>query len=120
MTPLVDYGVFVGKFTDAYGNYLTSREINIKSIDSGKVWTVMTYAAQDVPNDPNYSENAILGDLPAGKYEVTFLNNYQYHKYKFTIRPGAITYISFKSGEGFAAATPLPEEGSAFSTPSAH
>ena len=101
MVPPTDCGVLVGQFKDAYGSYLTARTVWIKSESSGKTWTIFTYANQQVKNDPYYKENLVLGDLPAGKYKVTFLNNYQYFDYAVTISPGAITPISFISGKGF-------------------
>jgi murein DD-endopeptidase MepM/ murein hydrolase activator NlpD len=118
--PLIDYGVFVGSFTDANGFFLTSREVWIKSVSTGENWTVKTYAAQDVTNDPAYKENVVLGDLPVGKYEITYLNNYKYHKFIFTIQPEAITYITFKSNEGFQVGSPRANELTTFNPPNSH
>lgn len=115
--PNIDYGVFVGKFTDAYGHYLTARTVNIESLTTGKKWSVKTYAAQDMSNDPNYRENVALGDLPVGSYEVTFYYNYQTYNYTFSIKPGAITFVSFVNKEGFSPGTLEPSEFQAFSTP---
>ncbi len=105
MAPPIDCGVFAGRFVDAYDKFITAREVWITSLATGKNWTVKTYAAQDVPNDPYYRENVVLGDLPAGRYQVTYLNNYQYYKLEFTINPGMVTFIYFKSGEGFTSTT---------------
>jgi len=113
MAPPVDCGIFVGRFVDAYDKYITAREVWITSLTTGESWTVKTYATQDVPNDPYYKENVALGDLPVGKYKVTYLNNYQYYKLEFAINPGMITFIYFKSGEGFTsvALDPTPLTG---------
>jgi murein DD-endopeptidase MepM/ murein hydrolase activator NlpD len=118
--PNIDYGVFVGKFTNDYGQYLLSKKITIEALSSGKKWNIYTYAALDVPNDPNYQENVTLGDLPAGKYRVTFLNNYEYFTYDFSISPGAITYVEFVSKKGFSAGIPEPAEAGSFSPQKSH
>lgn len=101
MVPAIDHGTLVGQFKDSYNYYSTNRVVWVKSIATEKVWTMYTYASQTLNNDPYYQENLVLGDLPAGKYEITFLYNYKYYKYPITISPGAITYITFTSKEGF-------------------
>jgi murein DD-endopeptidase MepM/ murein hydrolase activator NlpD len=117
MAPPVDSGVLVGRFVDAYDKYITAREVWITSLSTGENWTVKTYAAQDVPNDPYYKENVVLGDLPSGNYLVTYLNNYQYYKLEFTINPGVVTFVYFKSGEGFETTSLDPAPLTGFTSP---
>ena len=117
MAPPTDCGVLVGQFKNSYNDYLLSKQVLIKSLETGKTRVVYTYAAQDVMNDENYQENFVLGDLPAGKYEITFLNNYQYYVFNITISPGAITYVKFKTDVGFTIATPAPADASSFLIP---
>jgi hypothetical protein len=77
----------------------------------------LTYAAQQVHNDAYYQENLALGDLPVGNYTITILNNYHYYDYPIKISPGAVTFISFTSGQGFAAGRPAQEDTNSFLIP---
>jgi murein DD-endopeptidase MepM/ murein hydrolase activator NlpD len=117
MSPSIDHGVFVGAFLNKYGTFLNNRDVWITSKTTGEVWKMKTYYAQATSNDPFYSENLVLGDLDVGEYEIMFLNNYIYNKYTFTIQPGAITYIRFKSGEGFSTTLPDASELTGFFPP---
>jgi hypothetical protein len=101
MVPTIGNGTLVGQFKDNYGYFLTSRTVLVKSKSNTANWTVYTYASQTLNNDSYYQENLALGDIPAGDYEVTFLNNFNFYKYSITISPGAITYITFTSNKGF-------------------
>jgi len=120
MSPSIDHGVFVGEFLNKYGTYLNDREVWITSKSTGYIWKMRTYYAQATPNDLFYSENLILGDLDVGEYEITFLNNYVYNKFTFTIQPGAITYVKFKSGEGFSTELPDASELTGFTPPTSN
>lgn len=117
MSPSIDHGVFVGAFLNKYGTFLNDRDVWITSKATGYVWKMKTYYAQATSNDLFYSENLVLGDLDVGEYEITFLNNYVYNKYTFTIQPGAITYVRFKSGEGFSTTLPDASELTGFTPP---
>ena len=116
-SPSIDHGVFVGAFLNKYGTFLNDREVWITSLSTGEVWKMKTYYAQATSNDLYYSENIVLGDLDVGQYEITFLNNYLYNKFIFTIQPGAITYVRFKSGEGFSTTLPDASELTGFIPP---
>lgn len=120
ISPSVDHGVFVGAFQNKYGTFLNDRDVWITSLSTGEVWKMKTYYAQTTSNDLYYSENMVLGDLDVGEYEITFLNNYVYNKYTFTIRPGAITYVKFKTGEGFSTALPDASELTGFIPPTSN
>ncbi len=102
MVPPINNGVLVGQIKDVYGYFLTGRELWIRSKNGNYNWTVFTYASPIMNNDGYYNENLALSDLPAGDYEVTFLNNFKYNKFSFSIFPGAITCISYTPGNGFA------------------
>jgi len=118
ISPSIDHGVFVGAFLNKYGTFLNDRDVWITSLSTGEVWKTKTYYAQATSNDLYYSENIVLGDLDVGQYEITFLNNYLYQKYIFAIQPGAITFVRFKSGEGFSTTLPDASELTGFIPPS--
>jgi len=117
MVPPTDCGVLVGQFKDTYGDYLTSKTVWIQAESTGKSWTILTYANQQVKNDAYYKENLVLGDLQTGKYKVTILNNYQYYTEEISISPGAITPIAFVSGQGFKSWEPPSVDAGSFLLP---
>lgn len=101
MSPPIDSGILVGQIKDDYGYFMTGKEIWVKSASGEKNWTIYTYASQTMNNDAYYNENLVLSDLPAGQYEITFLNNYKYNKFTFKISPGAVTCITYSPKNGF-------------------
>lgn len=117
MVPPTDCGVLVGQLKDNYGDFLTSRAVNLKSESSGKTWTMLTYADPTIENDPYFNENLVLGDLPAGKYQLSFLHNYQTYTAEISISPGAITYFTFKNNEGFKTGQPAQSVSDSFLIP---
>jgi murein DD-endopeptidase MepM/ murein hydrolase activator NlpD len=117
MVPPTDYGVLVGRFKNNFGDYLTSQTVKLKSESSGKTWNMLTYAAQTIQNDPYFSENLVLGDLPIGNYKVSFLNNSHTYTTEISIAPGTITFISFSGGQGFTNVQPKPTDSDSFLIP---
>jgi murein DD-endopeptidase MepM/ murein hydrolase activator NlpD len=101
MAPPLNSGLLVGQIKDNYGSFLAGREIRVKSLNSGESWTIYTYASQIMHNDAYYKENLVLGDLPAGEYEITFQNNYKYNKLTVSVFPGAVTSITYSPKNGF-------------------
>lgn len=106
MAPPINNGLLVGEIKDNYGYFLAGRKIWVKSLSTGAAWTIFTYASQTINNDAYYKENLVLSDLPAGKYEVTFQNNFKYNKFTFSIAPGAITYLTYSPSAGFQQESP--------------
>jgi len=106
MAPPINSGLLVGQIKDNYGYFLSGRQIWVKSLTDGTSWTIYTYASQTMNNDAYYNENLTLSDLPAGKYEITFQNNYKYNKMTISVSPGAITYITYSPKDGFQQGKP--------------
>lgn len=106
MAPPINNGLLVGQIKDNYGSFLAGREIRVKSLTSDKSWKIYTYASQIMNNDAYYNENLALSDLPAGKYEITFQNNFKYNKLTLTISPGAVTFITYSPKDGFQQGRP--------------
>jgi hypothetical protein len=117
MAPPTDCGVLVGQFKDVSGIYLTGKTVWIKSESSGNSWTILTYADQEVRNDDYYGENLVLGDLPIGKYQITFYYSYHYYEYEIAISPGAITFVSFAGSKGFSTGVPMQKDTNSFLVP---
>jgi murein DD-endopeptidase MepM/ murein hydrolase activator NlpD len=118
LLPPVGYGVLAGRVTNDYGTLLGSKEIWLKSLDTGKTWKIVTYAPKlfekKNANDTFYKENYALYDLPQGKYEISTWYYYKYYTQTIEIIPGAINYVRFYGSRGFLQVSPLQETSTSF------
>lgn len=117
MAPPINNGLLVGQIKDNYGYFLSGRELKVQSLSTNAFWTIYTYATPSVNNDAFYKENMVLSDLPAGKYEISFWNNYKYNQITFTISPGAVTFLTYSPVAGFEITQPENEPSSDFVQP---
>lgn len=113
LAPPQGWGLLVGHMQNTNGSLLDSQEVTVRSKESGHKWIVRSYGPKVVNADPYYDENVALSDLPAGQYQIIIDYLEDRYQQDITIRPGAITYFSFRGGRGFnlnAPALSSPEE----------
>lgn len=96
MAPPQGWGVLVGRVLNTNGSYLTEQDIQVRNMETGKAWIVRTYAPQPINSDPYYDENLVLGDLPAGKYEIIIDYLEKRYTNEIEIHPGAVSYFTFR------------------------
>jgi murein DD-endopeptidase MepM/ murein hydrolase activator NlpD len=101
MSPPQGYGVLVGQVMSTYGQRLDSYLVLLKSLDTEKQYSVKTYGPLTVNSDDYYKENVVLGDLPAGVYELNIPYGALNRKVNIQILPGQITYFSFYGYRGY-------------------
>jgi murein DD-endopeptidase MepM/ murein hydrolase activator NlpD len=101
LSPPQGYGVLVGTVMGTYGTRLDSFLILVKNIETDKQYSVRTYGPMTVNIDEYYRENVVLGDLPAGIYELNIPFGTLNRKVNFQILPGQITYFSFQGYKSF-------------------
>ena len=101
LSPPQGYGVLVGNVMGTYGTRLDSFLILLKNIESEKQYSVRTYGPMTVNSDEYYKENVVLGDLPAGIYELNIPFGTLNRKVNIQILPGQITYFSFQGYKSF-------------------
>ena len=106
ISPPQGYGVLVGRVTSTYGQQLDEYLIMLKSIDTGEQHSVKTYGPSTVNSDSYYNENVVLGDLPAGVYELIIPYGALDRKVNIQILPGQITYFAFHGYNGYDFALP--------------
>ncbi len=102
MVPPQGYGVLAGRLESRYEQPLEEHAIHIYSLTTGDYWQVWTYALDTVNPDDAYQENFVIGDLPAGPYEVRIDYLWQVNKAQFFLEPGRTTFFRFRGGEGFS------------------
>ena len=96
LAPPEGYGVLVGKVTTTGGIIMDAALVVVKSLDNEKnYWYAKTYAHSVVNPDSYYNENFVLGDLPAGPYEITIPYEGWDLKTKIQILPGQVNYFTF-------------------------
>ncbi len=106
LSPPQGYGVLVGQFIQANGEPLRTYPIRIISEETGRVREVRTYGTGATNPDPNYRENMVLSDLPAGLYRVSLYYAEREQQFWVTIHPGQVTFFTFRIGRGFKLTLP--------------
>lgn len=96
-------GALAGRVLDSGGNHAALENIVIKylpdedDLQSGKEYYVSTYEGIDQPGKAPWGESFGIGDLPPGKYLVSFpLLGLQRHIVE--IMPGQLTVVTFDAG----------------------
>jgi murein DD-endopeptidase MepM/ murein hydrolase activator NlpD len=112
VSPPQGYGVLAGRVMSTYGQRLDSYMVLLKSLETEKQYSVNTYGPLTVNNDAYYNENVVLGDLPAGVYELNIPYGALNRKQNIQILPGQITYFSFYGYNGYDfTPPPIPATG---------
>lgn len=107
LAPPVGQGVLAGRIETSYGMIMTTKTLWLKSLDTDKNWTIITYAPKTKQLDDFYEENFAIGELPSGNYEVSIYYYGKLYKQEIFIAPAAVNYIRFHGSDGFS--TKLPE-----------
>ena len=70
---------------------------------------VRTYGTEAINPDPQYKENMVLSDLPAGHYRISLLFDGRDHQFWVEILPGQATYFTYTMyGDFKLVAPPTP------------
>lgn len=102
VVPPQGWGVLAARLMKRDGTPFYHLEVKVRSLDTNHVWTARTYGPLSANNDDYYNENLVLGDLPAGEYEVKFRYYWISQTTTVTILPGAVSYFSFRNSVGFS------------------
>lgn len=97
------YGVIAGQILDEFGSPIYNTQITIEQLspdsdESIAAYYVDAYSDWTVNGDNIWGENFALGDLPAGKYRVSFIAR-GLQVYEVEVLPGQITMIVFDARE---------------------
>lgn len=110
LAPPIGSGVLAGTVETTGGVIMTSKNLWLKSLDTGNIWTIVTYSPRIKEFDDYYQENFSIGKLPSGNYEISTYYNYKFYKTNIFISPGAINYVKFHGTVGFSTDLPRIEE----------
>jgi murein DD-endopeptidase MepM/ murein hydrolase activator NlpD len=104
--PPIGWGVLVGRIMDSNGMLVAAQQIIVTNPDSGQNWFARSYGFESVNSDSYYGENLVVGDLPAGTYELRTAYAGSSHSAEIEIRPGRVTYFVFRGYDSFSVEEP--------------
>ena len=110
IVPPIGWGVLVGRVMDTSGNLVEGQQIIVTDPENGQNWFARSYGFEAVNSDPYYRENLVVGDLPAGTYQLRLAYAGFSHQAEIEIYPGMVTYFVFRGHNSFSVeAPPAPE-----------
>lgn len=108
LAPPQGWGILAARIMASNGLLLEHNPIVVRSMETGQSWTVKSYGGSATNSDPYYQENLVMGDLPAGKYEVWVDYLGKTYDINIEIQPGLVTFFSFRGSRGFNTFVPTP------------
>ncbi len=116
LAPPQGWGILAARVMSTHGALLEAQLVKVLTKDMSHSWSVKTYSRGAAISDASYRENMVLGDLPAGTYEVRIAYAGSIYNLDLEIKPGMVSYFSFRGKNGFK--TELPAAvGSEFTPP---
>lgn len=106
MAPPMGWGVLAGRVMETSGRLAYSQEVLVHNLDTGQTWTVVAYNSEVARSDAYYQENLVIGDLPAGLYELEIAYYGILYKQTLRVQAGAVNYFTFQGRRGFGPSTP--------------
>jgi murein DD-endopeptidase MepM/ murein hydrolase activator NlpD len=116
LVPPQGWGVLAGRITESFDKLATGQEVIVHSLSSGQNWIARTYGGGAVNSDAYYRENLVVGDLPAGSYEIRIAYAGYNYVLPMQILPGVVNYFSFQIRKGYSTALP-PAPGAEYTPP---
>lgn len=114
ISPPQGYGIMVGRIMESSNEMSYQTKVTLVSLASSMTYEVMTYAKGAVNPDTYYKENVVMGDLPAGLYDVYLDLKGNTTKSLIEIKPGMVAFFSYDRNDGF---TYLPPSSISFIPP---
>lgn len=108
LAPPQGWGVLAARIMATNGLLLEHHTVIIRSYQNQQSWTVKSYGGSTTNSDPYYRENMVIGDLPAGDYEVWVDYLGRTYDLDIQIQPGLVTFFSFRGSRGFNTFVPTP------------
>ena len=113
LVPPQGWGILVMQVKRTNGKTAYYHPMKIISINTGQEWRAYSYADGAVNLDLYYQENLVVGDLPAGRYEIQTSYSGKLYTLEFDINPGRVSFLSFQGKNGFGT-NPPPLPGARF------
>ncbi|NPV57753.1 MAG: M23 family metallopeptidase, partial [Anaerolineae bacterium] len=110
LVPPQGWGVLAGRVLNTSGSLIIRKDVQVRSLETGRRWVVITYGGAPANGDDYYRENVALSDLPEGWYEIVIVYDDDRYVKEIFVPSGGIAYFSFQGKKGFGNDTlPTPE-----------
>ena len=118
LAPPQGWGVLAGRLMNTGGGRLLGQRVTVRSLTNGQSWQANSYGGDQVYSDEYYNENLVIGDLPAGRYELSLNYLSKIFTSEIEIQAGLVTYITFQGYYGLTLTSPpLPEDAERLTNP---
>ncbi len=118
LAPPIGWGLIAGRVMSTSGDLINSYQVKVRSMDTTQDWNVNTYGQGAAASDDYYRENVVLGDLPAGRYEIWIAYQGSTYNQEIEVGSGMISYFTFRGKNGYKTELP-PTPGFEFIPPDA-
>lgn len=108
VVPPIGWGILAGRVLNSGGRPADGQELIIHSFANGQNWFARSYGLGGANSDPYYLENLVVGDLPAGHYELRLAYGGYKYTHEIDIQAGVVNYFIFDGFDGFILTTPSP------------
>lgn len=111
IAPPLGYGVLAGRVMSTAGTLLKKYLVIVKSFDTKQELDLYTYGSElTIHRDAYYDENMVMGNLPAGLYELNIPYGALNRKVTIQILPGQVFYFTFSGFSGYDFTLPPSSE----------
>lgn len=108
IAPYEGWGTLAGRVIDLDGKFITGAIVSVRPINvQAEPREQYTYLNWDLAPDEVWQENFVIGDLPAGRYEVTIRTG-QTFRHTIDILPGQTNFIEVQTSYVWAPPTATP------------
>lgn len=108
IAPYEGWGTLAGRVIDADGKFITGAVVSVRPINvQAAKREQYTYLNWDLKPDEVWQENFVVGDLPAGRYEVTIRTG-QTFRHIVDILPGQTNFLEVQTSYVWAPPTATP------------
>lgn len=116
MAPPQGWGVIAGRVMDSSRRLQAAQLVVIQNLETDQTWVVRSYGNDVVNLDAYYQENVVIGDIPAGPYELRTAYAGIPYSTVIQVEAGRVNYFVFRGRDGFSVESP-PLPGADFVPP---
>lgn len=108
IAPYEGWGTLAGRVIDKDGKFITGAQVSVRPINvQTEPRAQHTYLNWDLKSDDVWQENFVIGDLPAGRYELTVRTG-QTFRHTIDLLPGQTNFIEIQTSYVWLPPTATP------------
>lgn len=107
IAPFEGWGTLAGRVVDSLGRFITGAIVSVKPLNvQAQPREQFTYLTWDLKPDEVWQENFVVGDLPAGRYQVTIKAAGHAYQQIVEVLPGRTNFVIVQTNFVFSPPTP--------------